>query len=189
VTKVITNISANAGWEPTETRGFAPAFSGADSAAERSLTTIRAIPVRASVTWAFLGDLTTTATYREQESTERRPGAYVLGDGNDVSVSFARGFKLPKQWNLSDQVMTSVAWQQQATRRYLPDSTGGVAANQASNGRTSLSFNADTQLAENLLGSLVMSRVVNFDNVSNRRFNQFVLTAVFQLTFQAGELR
>jgi hypothetical protein len=106
-----------------------------------------------------------------------------------MSVSFSRGFTLPKKWNLSDQVMTSVSWQQQATRRYLPTATGGVAANQASNGRKSLNFNADTQLAQNLLGSLVMSRVVNYDNVTNRRFNQFVLTAVFQLTFQAGQIQ
>lgn len=145
--------------------------------------------MRASVTWAFLGDLTTTGTYRKQDQEERRPGAYVLGDANDMSVSMSRGFRLPKSWNLSDQVMTSIAWQQQAMRRYLPDSTGGVRANQASNGRKALSLNADTQLAENLLGSLVMSRVVNYDNVSNRRFNQFVLTAVFQLTFQAGQIR
>ena len=101
----------------------------------------------------------------------------------------SRAFRLPKQWNLSDQVMATLSWQQQFTRRYLPDATGGVAANQASNGRKSLNFNADTQLAENLLGSLVMSRVINYDNVTNRRFNQFVLTAVFQLTFQAGQIR
>jgi hypothetical protein len=86
-------------------------------------------------------------------------------------------------------VMTSLSWQQQATRRYLPNASGGVAANQANNGRRALSLNADTQLAENLLGSLVMSRVVNYDNVTNRRFNQFVMTAVFQLTFSAGQIR
>jgi hypothetical protein len=189
VTKVVSNISANAGWEPSETRGFAPSLSGVDSVAERTLTVVHAIPVRASVTWAFLGDLTTTGTYRRQDSREQRPGAFVLGDGNDMSVSMARGFKLPKQWNLSDQLMTSVSWQQQAMRRYLPNATGGVAANQASNGRKALSLNADTQLAENLLGSLVMSRVINYDNVTNRRFNQFVMTAVFQLTFQAGQIR
>ena len=188
VSKVFSNISANAGWEPSQTEGFAPALTDG-AVAERSLTKTRALPVRASVTWAFLGDLTTTGTWREQKQEERRPGAHVLGDGTDMSMSMGRAFKVPKTWNLGEQISTSLSWQQQSMRRYLPDSTGGVAANQASNGRNAINFNADTQLAENLLGSLVMSRVVNFDNVTNRRFNQFVLTAVFQLTFQAGQIR
>jgi hypothetical protein len=188
VTKVVSNVSANAGWEPSETRGFAPAATE-QGTPERLRTTTRAIPVRASITWAFLGDLTTSGTWRQQDQEERRPGAYVLGDGTDMSMSMGRAFRVPKTWNLGEQVMTTLSWQQQATRRYLPDSAGGVAVNQASNGRKALNFNADTQLAENLLGSLVMSRVVNYDNLTNRRFNQFVLTAVFQLTFQAGQIR
>ena len=57
------------------------------------------------------------------------------------------------------------------------------------NGREAISFNADTDVAENLTFSLQGARIVTFDNNLNRRLTQTVLSAVLQVSFFAGEMR
>ncbi len=59
----------------------------------------------------------------------------------------------------------------------------------ADNGRWSVNARAETDVAENASFSLSASRTVTYDEVNDRRFSQFVLSAVLQLQFFAGELR
>jgi hypothetical protein len=56
------------------------------------------------------------------------------------------------------------------------------------NGRRAFNVNADTDLAENMSGSLTVSRVLTFDRQFDRRFTQTVISAVLNLQFFAGEL-
>ena len=57
------------------------------------------------------------------------------------------------------------------------------------NGRRAFSMSADTDVAENLSSSFVVSRVESFDRNLNRRFTQTVLSAVMHLQFYAGEFK
>jgi hypothetical protein len=59
----------------------------------------------------------------------------------------------------------------------------------ADNGRWALNARAETDVAENASFSLSASRTVTYDEVNDRRFTQFVLSAVLQLEFFAGELK
>jgi hypothetical protein len=195
VSRVISNIGTSVGYEPTVQESFSRGL--LDPSGDTSLTTGRsdhsetralAIPVRATVTWAFLGDLTTGANYRRTEADERRPGSVVEGQSSDFGVDVARAFNVPKKWNLSEQIHARMSFQQSSQARYLPNATTGRSY-QARNGRTAFNLNADTQLAQNLTGSLVFSKVVNYDKLYDRRFSQLVVTAVMQLSFQAGDLR
>ena len=52
-----------------------------------------------------------------------------------------------------------------------------------------LNARAETDVAENASFSLSASRTVTYDEVNDRRFTQFVLSAVLQLEFFAGELK
>src|SRR5205807_553169 len=57
------------------------------------------------------------------------------------------------------------------------------------NGRRAFSMSADTDVAENLSSSFVISRVESFDRNLNRRFTQTVLSAVMHLQFYAGDFK
>ena len=193
VAKVISNFGSSVGYEPTRQEAFTRGASGTEDAdtsatSDRSVTKALGIPVRATVTWAFLGDLTTGANWRRTTADERRPGSVVEGQATDFGVDVARNFAVPQKWNLSDQIHARASFQRSANSRYLPNGTAGRSY-QANNGRTAFNLNADTQLAQNLTGSLVFSKVVNYDKLYDRRFSQLVVTTVFQLSFQAGELR
>jgi hypothetical protein len=50
-------------------------------------------------------------------------------------------------------------------------------------------MSADTDVAENLSSSFVISRVQSFDHNLNRQFTQTVLSAVMHLQFYAGEFK
>jgi hypothetical protein len=65
----------------------------------------------------------------------------------------------------------------------------GMQSQLSNNGRRAATLTADTDVAENLSSSLVISRVANFDNNLNRLFTQTVVSAVFHLQFFAGEIK
>ena len=56
------------------------------------------------------------------------------------------------------------------------------------NGRSQISLNADTNLADDISFSLQASRVVTFDRNFNRRFTQTLLSAVLNIQFFGGAL-
>ncbi|HXN75151.1 MAG TPA: hypothetical protein VN876_00875 [Gemmatimonadaceae bacterium] len=56
-------------------------------------------------------------------------------------------------------------------------------------GRRAFSMSADTDVAENISSSFVISRVESFDRNLNRNFTQTVLSAVMHLQFYAGEFK
>ena len=82
------------------------------------------------------------------------------------------------------------AYQKTSTTSWV-ETTGPSATRSrlVDNGREAISFNADTDVAENLTFSLQGARIVTFDNNLNRRLTQMVLSAVLQISFFAGELR
>ena len=102
----------------------------------------------------------------------------------------SRSFKLPKDWDLKSDMRTRFAYQKTSTTSWV-QTTGASAVRSrlVDNGREAISFNADTDVQENLTFSLQGARIVTFDNNLNRRLTQMVVSAVLQISFFAGELR
>ncbi|HKG90406.1 MAG TPA: TonB-dependent receptor, partial [Gemmatimonadaceae bacterium] len=151
----------------------------------------RSLPVTASVTWAFAGNLSTAAGFKRSTSEGRQPGTINTGSSEEYSLDMARPFALPKEWNLSDQLNARVSYSRSRTENFVRGSASGTSTQStlANYGRRSLNFNADTQMSENLTASLVFSRIKNVDYQRNQRTSQMVFSAVLQLQFFAGELR
>lgn len=102
----------------------------------------------------------------------------------------SRSFKLPKDWALKSDLRTRIAWQHTATTSWVETTSAtSLRSRLADNGREAISFNADTDVADNLTFSLQAARIVTYDNNLNRRLTQMVLSAVLQISFFAGELR
>jgi transcriptional accessory protein Tex/SPT6 len=56
-------------------------------------------------------------------------------------------------------------------------------------GRQAITFNAETDVADNVTFSLQSARIVTFDNNLNTRLTQIVLSATLQISFFAGTLK
>jgi hypothetical protein len=82
-----------------------------------------------------------------------------------------------------------VSYLRTETRSYVSNVAASTSRSRLTdNGRTAVSLNADTDLADNMTFSLQASRVVTFDRNFNRRFTQTVLSAVLNIQFFGGAL-
>jgi cell surface protein SprA len=163
-----------------------PAGGPADLRVGRSLS----YPVSASVAWNDAGALTTAVTVAATRRLDSLPGTRTESWTRDLSGEATRSFKLPAEWELRSDLRTRLAWQRTTATSWVESTGQGAFRSRiADNGREALSFNADTDVAENLTLSLQGARIVTFDNNLSRRISQIVFSAVLQLSFYAGELR
>lgn len=163
-----------------------PAGSRADVRAGRSLS----YPVSAQVAWNDRGGLMTGVSIATTHRVDSLPGSFLDAWSRDVGTDMSRSFKLPKDWALKSDLRTRIAWQHTATTSWVETTSAtSLRSRLADNGREAISFNADTDVADNLTFSLQGARIVTYDNNLNRRLTQMVLSAVLQISFFAGELR
>ena len=116
-----------------------------------------------------------------------------------MNVELGRSFTLPARFSKRRNALrTRLSWQQSHTTNFVFSSatngapgsaTNNARVRLADNGRSSINFNGETELAENIVGSLVASHVLNFDELNNRRFTQTVFSAVMQIQFYGGQGR
>lgn len=163
-----------------------PAGSAPDVRTGRSLS----YPLSASVAWNDAGALRTAVSFATTRRLDSLPGTRTESWARDLSGEATRRFKLPAEWELRSDLRTRLAWQRTTATSWV-ETTGGTSFRSriADNGREALSFNADTDVAENLTFSLQGARIVTFDSNLNRRISQVVFSAVLQMSFFAGELR
>jgi len=163
-----------------------PAGSAPDIRTGRSLS----YPVTASVAWNDAGALSTAVSFATTRRLDSLPGTRTEAWSRDLSGEATRRFKLPAEWELRSDLRTRLAWQRTTAVSWVETTGGAVLRSRiADNGRETISFNADTDVAENLTFSLQGARIVTFDNNLNRRISQVVFSAVLQMSFFAGELR
>ncbi|MDQ8164275.1 MAG: cell surface protein SprA, partial [Gemmatimonadota bacterium] len=165
----------------TPGQGIAP-----DARTARSLS----YPLGATVAWNDAGALTTSASFATTRRLDSIPGSRTEAWSRDVGGEVTRSFKLPSEWELRSGLRTRASYQRSRVTSWVETLGSGAQRSRiADNGREAISFNADTDVAENLTFSLQGARIVTFDNNINRRVSQVVLSAVLQLSFFAGELR
>ncbi len=195
--KVVSNVSFTGGYLVREQSTEVPNETG--GLADRSRTLSRDQPFTSSITWTFLGNLTTNAQYRLEKREDARPGSLTESDTKRMTFDVARNIRLPKKWNTrTGQLRTRLSYQSEesiasvggASDAVLPPGTTAPSISVlTNNGRQAFNLNADTDLSELLTFSLTGSHILTFDRNYNRRLTNTVVSVVLQLRFFAGELR
>jgi len=185
----ISSLGANARMlETRQFNGTQPLFGGLFD--DRGRMHVRTYPVSASVVFAGARPLSSTAGFSLSKRLDARPGLASDGNNSDYNIDVARPWALPSEWNLRSDLRTRVSYQKSQGQTFVVNPLALTGRSRLSdNGRRALSMSADTDVAENLSSSFVLSRVESFDRNLNRRFTQTVLSAVMHLQFYAGEFK
>ena len=170
--------------------------------ADRSRTVARSQPLSTSITWAALGNFSTSASVDRQRREDLRPGAVINGDTKRMSFDVSRSFALPKSWNTrTGQMRTSVSYQSEETSSIVTGtSVAALLAQNAAlfnaqtavltnNGRRAFNLNANTDLSDLVSFTVTGSQILNFDRNFNRRTSNLIFSAVMQLRFFSGDMR
>jgi hypothetical protein len=190
LSSIISTVSAEARAAITRASSVQPPLpsGGITLAGVRTELETRQYPLRGTLAWDLFGGFTTSAAWLRTTRRELRSGGTSEGEQNDVTADITKLFRLPESWRLPSNVLrTYVGLQRISTETvFLADTTSKRIAD---NGRWALNARAETDVAENASFTLSASRTVTYDEVNDRRFTQFVLSAVLELQFFAGELR
>ena len=151
---------------------------------------VRSFPMSASIVFAGARPLSTTVGFSVSRRLDAKPGLRSSGDNSDFSIDISKPWGLPADWTARSDLRTRLSYQESQGQNFVvnPFATTGE-SRLSDNGRRALSMSADTDVAENLTSSFVLSRVESFDRNLNRRFTQTVLSAVMHLQFYAGEFK
>ncbi|GAC1452753.1 MAG: hypothetical protein PVSMB1_00500 [Gemmatimonadaceae bacterium] len=186
---VISSVGANARvLETRQLNGTQPLLG--ELIDDRGEFRVRTFPVNGSIVFAGARPLASTVGYSYSKRLDSKPGLSSNGDNSDFNIDVSKPWKLPSDWNARSDLRTRVSYQRSQGQNFVinPLTVTGE-SRLTDNGRRAFSMSADTDVAENLSSSFVISRVESFDRNLNRRFTQTVLSAVMHLQFYAGEFK
>ncbi len=184
---LISNVALTARAVHTRQSFSSPADSP-ETSAERRSTRARTYPVSFTVLGRSDG-LSLSLGYSWSSRVDSLPGSVGDSRSTDATADLTRTFPLPRSWELPGGLRTRLSYQHNETRSYVSNlAVSTLRSRLTDNGRTAVSLNADTDLADNMTFSLQASRVVTFDRNFNRRFTQTVLSAVLNIRFFGGVL-
>jgi hypothetical protein len=189
LSSIISTVGVNARMlETRQSNGTQPLF--AEVTDDRGQLRVRTYPMSGSIVFAGARPLSSTLGFSLSRRLDTKPGLSSNGDNSDFSVDVAKPWKLPADWNPRSDLRTRVSYQKSQGQNFVinPLALSGE-SRLSDNGRRAFSMSADTDVAENLSSSFVVSRVESFDRNLNRRFTQTVLSAVMHLQFYAGEFK
>jgi hypothetical protein len=188
---VFTNLTAQVGARITQANSFQPTTADLTALADTGLSTsqtLRQYPMTGSLVWSLFGGFFTDATWNRIEQKEVRSGGLTEGSQHDLSLDIGKALPLPRGWNLkSNMLRTRLGYQNTHTQSFFVQDTARTRV--TDNGRWAVTFNADSDVSDTMSLTLLLARVLTFDNVFDRRFSQTVLSVAFHLSFAAGELR
>jgi hypothetical protein len=174
--------------ETRQLNGTQPLFG--ELADDRGTLRVRSYPMNGSIVFAGPRPISSTVGFSLSKRLDAKPGLRSNGDNSDFSIDVSKPWKLPADWNARSDLRTRLSYQRSQGQNFVlnPLVLSGE-SRLSDNGRRAFSMSADTDVAENLSSSFVVSRVESFDRNLNRRFTQTVLSAVMHLQFYAGELK
>ena len=187
---LISSLGANARvLETRQLNGTQPLFQG-EELNDHGEMRVRSYPLSGSVVFVGQRPLSATVGYSLSKRLDDRPGLTSNGDNSDFSIDVSKPWKLPKDWNPRSDLRTRVSYQKSQGQNFVVNPLALTGESRLTdNGRRAFSMSADTDVAENLSSSFVISRVESFDRNLNRQFTQTVLSAVMHLQFYAGEFK
>ncbi|HEY6089868.1 MAG TPA: cell surface protein SprA [Gemmatimonadaceae bacterium] len=157
---------------------------------DRGQLRVRSYPMSGTVVFAGEHPISSTVGFSLSKRLDAKPGLSSNGDNSDFSIDVSKPWKLPADWNARSDLRTRVSYQKSQGQNFVVNPLALTGESRLSdNGRHAFSMSADTDVAENLSSSFVVSRVESFDHNLNRRFTQTVLSAVMHLQFYAGEFK
>jgi hypothetical protein len=186
---LISSLGANARvLETRQQNGTQPLFGEVFN--DRGVMRVRSYPLSGSVVFIGQRPLSATVGYSLSKRLDDRPGLTSNGDNSDFSIDVSKPWKLPADWNPRSDLRTRVSYQKSQGQNFVFNPLALTGESRLTdNGRRAFSMSADTDVAENLSSSFVISRVESFDRNLNRQFTQTVLSAVMHLQFYAGEFK
>jgi hypothetical protein len=157
---------------------------------DRGQLRVRSFPLSGSIVFAGSRPLASTVGYSFSKRLDAKPGLSSNGDNADFSIDVSKPWGLPADWNARSDLRTRVSYQKSQGQNFVVNPLAITGESRLSdNGRRAFSMSADTDVAENISSSFVISRVESFDRNLNRNFTQTVLSAVMHLQFYAGEFK
>ncbi|HMJ17334.1 MAG TPA: cell surface protein SprA, partial [Gemmatimonadaceae bacterium] len=157
---------------------------------DRDTLRVRTFPLSGSIVFAGARPLASTVGYSLSKRLDAKPGLASNGDNADFSIDVSKPWGLPADWNARSDLRTRISYQKSQGQNFVVNPLALTGESRLSdNGRRAFSMSADTDVAENLSSSFVISRVESFDRNLNRQFTQTVLSAVMHLQFYAGEFK
>jgi hypothetical protein len=186
---IISSLGANARvLETRQLNGTQPLFG--EPVDDRGTLRVRTYPMSGSVVFAGARPVSSTVGFSLSKRLDAKPGLSSNGDNSDFSIDVSKPWKLPADWDARSDLRTRVSYQKSQGQNFVVNPLALTGERRLSdNGRRAFSMSADTDVAENLSSSFVISRVESFDRNLNRRFTQTVLSAVMHLQFYAGEFK
>jgi hypothetical protein len=186
---IISSLGANARvLETHQFNGTQPLFGQVFD--DQGTLRIRTYPMSGSVVFAGARPVSSTVGFSLSKRLDAKPGLSSNGDNSDFSIDVSKPWGLPADWNARSDLRTRVSYQKSVGQNFVVNPLALTGESRLTdNGRRAFSMSADTDVAENLSSSFVISRVESFDRNLNRRFTQTVLSAVMHLQFYAGEFK
>jgi hypothetical protein len=186
---IISSVGANARvLETRQFNGTQPLFG--ELVDDRGRLRVRSYPMSGSVVFAGARPVASTLGFSLSKRLDAKPGLSSNGDNSDFNIDVSKPWKLPADWNARSDLRTRVSYQKSHGENFVVNPLALTGESRLSdNGRRAFSMSADTDVADNLSSSFVVSRVESFDRNLNRRFTQTVLSAVMHLQFYAGEFK
>jgi hypothetical protein len=189
LSSIISTIGANARvLETRQFNGTEPLFGEATN--DRGQLRIRSYPMSGSIVFAGARPVSSTVGFSLSKRLDSKPGLSSNGNNSDFSIDVAKPWRLPTDWSPRSDLRTRISYQKSQGQNFVFNPLAFTQESRLTdNGRRAFSMSADTDVAENLSSSFVVSRVESFDRNLNRRFTQTVLSAVMHLQFYAGEFK
>ena len=189
LSSIIASLGMNARMlETRQFNGTQPLFG--ELVDDRGQLRVRSYPMNGSIVFAGERPISSTVGFSLSRRLDAKPGLSSNGDNSDFSIDVSKPWKLPADWNARSDLRTRVSYQKSQGQNFAINPLAPTGESRLSdNGRRAFSMSADTDVAENLSSSFVVSRVESFDRNLNRRFTQTVLSAVMHLQFYAGEFK
>ncbi len=188
-TSALSSFSASARWVGTKQLLSSPGEFDLPSGGNGEIQ-IQNFPLSLSAVWAGQRPLTTTIGGTLVRRVDNRPGATGKGRAIEMNAEIARAFSLPPTWQARSDLRTRLTYQNTNGQSYVVNPLATrMQSRLTDNGRRAITFTADTDVAENLSSSFVISRVGSFDRNLNRQFTQTVLSAILHLQFFAGGMK
>jgi Motility related/secretion protein len=186
---VVSSVGANARvLETRQLNGTQPLLG--EVIDDREQLRVRTFPMSGSIVFAGARPLASTVGYSFSKRLDSKPGLSSNGDNADFSIDVSKPWGLPADWNARSDLRTRVSYQKSQGQNFVVNPLAITGESRLSdNGRRAFSMSADTDVAENISSSFVISRVESFDRNLNRNFTQTVLSAVMHLQFYAGEFK
>jgi len=186
---IISSLGANARMLETRQSNATEPLLG-EELDDRGRMRVRSFPMSGSVVFAGARPLSSTVGFSLSRRLDAKPGLRSNGNSSDFSLELAKPWAVPASWQTRSDLRTRISYQKSEGQNFVVNPIAFSGESRLSdNGRRALSMSADTDVAENLTSSFVLSRVESFDRNLNRRFTQTVLSAVMHLQFYAGEFK